>query len=132
MSEILSDDALSELLASSGAHGEYDEALTKFIDSGVKGIKVSLTEGPFAGKKETTVRSGFVNAVNRRGSTKADGSYKMPPLPEGVRVAVIAKNDNVYVVRRDLVQPTPTANATATDGAAAEGATTEQPAGATA
>lgn len=127
MSEILSDDALSELLASSGSHGEYDEALQKFLDAGVKGIKVSLTEGPFAGKKETTVRSGFVNAVGRRGSTKADGSYKQPPLPEGVRIAVIAKNESVYVVRRDLVTPQAAAPAT-TEQAAPTPAATPEPA----
>lgn len=122
MSEILDDAALAELLASSNVHGEYDIALKKFIESGEKGIKVSLTQGPFANKKPGSVKSGFLNAVNRAGSRKADGSYKADPLPEGVVIAVIQKDDNVHVIRRDLVVPGTVQRPTpAVEGAEVEG-----------
>jgi len=111
MSSILNDTELAELLAGSSQHGEYDQALKKFVDSNEKGIEVSLTSGPFTGKKVASVKSGFVNAVGRAGQRKADGTYKAPPLPDGVIVAVIAKNDKVYVIRRDLVVPQPAAPA---------------------
>ena len=105
MSQILDDSALAELLASSSQHGDYDAALKKFVESGEKGIEVSLSTGTFAGRKPASVKSGFVNAINRAGSRKSDGTFKSEPLPEGVAIAVISKNDKVYVIRRDLVVP---------------------------
>jgi hypothetical protein len=106
MSTVLEDSVLEDLLSSSRSHGTYDKALHSFVDSGVKGVQISLTEGTFAGKKYQSVNTGFKSAIERTTATKKDGSPKGTPLPAGVEVAVIAKNDNVYLIRRDLVTVT--------------------------
>lgn len=106
MSEIITDDAvLNELLAGTRPHGEYDEALHKFVDSDTKAIKIDLAGGTFQGRKPNSVKTGFVNALNRTTAKKADGSPRGEPLPEGTQVVVALKNDNVYLIRKDMVGP---------------------------
>lgn len=106
MSEVITDDAvLSELLAGTRPHGEYDEALHKFVDADTKAIKISLESGTFAGRKPNSVKTGFVNALNRTTAKKADGSPRGEPLPEGAAVVVALKNDQVYLIRKDMVNP---------------------------
>jgi hypothetical protein len=106
MSEIITDDALlSELLAGTRPHGEYDEALHKFVDAQEKAIKISLDAGTFQGRKPNSVKTGFTNALNRTTAKKADGSNRGEPLPEGVVIVVALKNDNVYLIRKDMVGP---------------------------
>ena len=91
----LSDDVLAELLAGSRGRGTYDEAAEEFIQSGSKGAEVSLTTGTFAGKKVASVMTGFKSALKRD---------KLPGVAEhGKNVAVIAKNERIFLVRRDLV-----------------------------
>lgn len=108
MSEIITDDAvLNELLAGTRPHGEYDEALHKFVDANEKAIKISLTDGTFTGRKPNSVKTGFVNALNRTTAKKADGTPRGEPLPDGVAVVVALKNDNVYLIRRDMVGAAP-------------------------
>lgn len=93
---VLSDELLAELLSGSRSRGGYDEALKEFIASGNKGIEVSLEAGNFAGKKPASVMTGFKSAAKREGAPA-----------EAKEVAIIAKNDRVFLVRRDLVGGTP-------------------------
>lgn len=92
MANALSAEQISALLSSSKQRGEYDRELKAFMESGEAGIEVSLETGNFAGKKSSSVKTGFTNAAKREGA------------PEGAdQVAVIVNEDHVYLVRRDLV-----------------------------
>lgn len=88
----IDDSMIAALLAGSKQRGAYDTELKAFIESGEKGAMISLSEGTFAGKKSGSVKTGFENARKREGAPE-----------EAKQVRVIVNEDNVYLVRQDLV-----------------------------
>jgi hypothetical protein len=85
MAEALSDDFIAGLLATSRQRGVYDAELKGILESGAKGVKISLTDGAFAGKKATSVKTGFENARKK--------------LAEGKdSVRVVLHEEQVYVI----------------------------------
>lgn len=95
----IGNDQIAELLAKSRQRGQYDEALKNFIKSSEVGIMVSLTEGPFQGKKPASVKTGFVGATRR---PKSDTDATLANGPEAKHVRVIQDDDKVFLVRADL------------------------------
>lgn len=84
MAEELSDAFIADLLAGSRQRGVYDAELKAFVESGTRGIKVSLTEGAFAGKKAGSVKTGFENARKK--------------LENKDSIRVVLHEDQVYVL----------------------------------
>jgi hypothetical protein len=85
----LDQDAISNLLGSVKQRGEYDRQLKSFVEGDEAGIQVSLTEGPFTGKKPNSVKTGFETAKSREGA------------PAGAaNVRVLVHEDNVYLVKQ--------------------------------
>lgn len=84
MAEALTDDFIAGLLAGSRQRGVYDAELKTILESGEKGVKISLTDGPFAGKKAGSVKTGFENARKK--------------LDNQSDVRVVLHEDNVYVI----------------------------------
>jgi hypothetical protein len=91
--ETLNQAEIDELLASSKQRGEYDRQLKAFVESAVAGVQVSLTEGPFQGKKPQTVKTGFDGAIKREGA---------PAGAENVRV--ISHDDKIYLLNQNTEQ----------------------------
>lgn len=84
MAEELSDTFIADLLAGSRQRGVYEAELKSFIESGLRGIKVSLTDGVFAGKKPGSVKTGFENARKK--------------LENKDTIRVVLHEEQVYVV----------------------------------
>lgn len=63
----LTDEQIDELLATTKSKGQYTEVLTQFVESGVRGRKIPLTSGRFAGKASASVKTGFLTAVAKAG-----------------------------------------------------------------
>lgn len=68
--EELSMDEINSLLAEGRTKGDYDEYLVEFLQSGVAGQKVDLSEGKLAGKTFDKVKTGLNNARNRTYTAK--------------------------------------------------------------
>ena len=80
--EVLSRDEANEILSQARTRGLYRELANGFTESGADGMKFSLTEGPFANAKASTVYQGFRNVVD----TDA--------------VRVIQREDSVVLIRK--------------------------------
>ena len=63
----LTDEQIDELLATTKSKGQYTEVLNSFVESGVRGRKIPLTSGRFAGKASASVKTGFLTAVTKAG-----------------------------------------------------------------
>lgn len=108
MSNVLDAATIQELLSKQKSRGDYDAQLRAFLQSGVPGIEVSLTDGIFAGKQPSNVKTGFDNA--RKRSTDAG-----PVHPGGAAVKVIAvketaenANDgHLYLINTGVAAETP-------------------------
>lgn len=96
----LNPEQITALLGKSRSRGEYTTQLRNFIESGMQGAQVSLENGPFAGKKVASVKSGFENA---KSNTKN-------PVEGSEHIAVVVDGDNVFLINKALAQATaPTA-----------------------
>lgn len=84
MANVLSDDFVAELLAGSRQRGVYSAELNTILESGARGVEVSLTDGPFAGKKATSVKTGLENARKK--------------LENKDEIRVIVHDEKVYVI----------------------------------
>jgi hypothetical protein len=84
VAEQLSDDFIAGLLATSRQRGVYDAELKGILESGAKGVKISLTDGAFAGKKPQSVKTGLETARKK--------------LANKDSVRVVLHEDNVYVI----------------------------------
>lgn len=91
----LSDNAIQELLASTKTRGDYDREIGAFIEGGQKGVEVSLDSGTFAGKKATSVKTGFELARKRPATKEAHAEVE--------NVRVINSDNRIYLIRTDLV-----------------------------
>lgn len=95
------DNDLDAILAGARERGKYDIGLIEFLDSGKRGVEVSLAEGPFAGKKPVSVKTGFDGALGRLKEGKLQGaSDEHNSLAE--QVAITSRNDRVFLIRRDV------------------------------
>jgi hypothetical protein len=83
----LDSDALAGILAGSRQRGEYDRQIGKFVESGLQAAEVNLTDGPFAGKKPNSVKTGLEGAIKREGAPE-----------EAKNLRVIVQQDKVYLV----------------------------------
>ena len=92
MADILNDDFVNDLLAGAGAKGQYGIEFNAFVNSGVRGVKVDLETGTFAGKKPTSVRSSFEIARKKYG----EKSEENKAVADAIRV--IAKDEQVYLI----------------------------------
>ncbi len=88
-------DLLSELRAKTRPRGVYEKELGSFIESGLPGVKVSLENGPFTGKKSTSVKSSFNNVITKD-KTKDEGEQRF------ASVVVREDDGNVYLLRTDM------------------------------
>lgn len=88
----LKPDQIQQILTQSRQRGVYDAELAKFLESEEVGVMVDLQNGTFAGKKPQTIKTGFESATKRENA---------PELAKNVAVRVV--NDNVYLIRTDLV-----------------------------
>jgi len=79
----LTDEQIDELLATTKSKGQYLEVLNSFVESGVRGRKIPLDSGRFAGKASASVKTGFLTAVSKAGMSE--------------QVRVIAPKDTGYV-----------------------------------
>jgi hypothetical protein len=93
--EILNDDAIAELLSKTKTRGDYDREIMAFVSGGEKGVEVSLNTGTFAGKKATSVKTGFELARKREATLKEQ--------PDAANVRVINADNRIYLIRTDLV-----------------------------
>lgn len=93
--EALSDNAIQELLAATKTRGDYDREMIAFVDSEEKGVEVSLETGTFAGKKATSVKTGFELSRKREATLKDH--------PDVANVRVINAENRIYLIRTDLV-----------------------------
>ena len=93
MADILSDAEFDALLATP-TRGVAGQELRKFIDSGVKGIRISLTEGEFAGKKAASVKVGLTNALKKFAASSPDNQAVAD------QINVILKDDQVYLLNK--------------------------------
>src|SRR5262245_3688590 len=95
------DNDLDAILAGARERGKYDVGLIAFLDSGKRGVEVSLESGPFAGKKPVSVKTGFDGALTRLKEGKLQGaedSHK--EVAEAI--GVTSRNDRVFLIRRDI------------------------------
>lgn len=96
--EELSQDQIDALLASSKQRGEYDRQLVNFMGNDAPGVQVSLTEGPFQGKKAQSVKTGFDGALTRARGDKGEYSDEQREASKGIRV--IVNDEKVFLVRQ--------------------------------
>lgn len=86
MGTVLTNDQIAELLASSKQRGVYEDVLKATLATGNRGEMVDLENGPLAGKKPQSVKTGLENAKRK--------------LPEDQQAAVriILSEENVFVI----------------------------------
>lgn len=84
----LTEDSLSEILSSARTRGIYQEVANDFLGSDTPGAEISLSDGPFKGKKANTVKQGFSNVA-------AKDDYKN-------RLRVVATEDRVVLINKEL------------------------------
>ena len=79
---------IQQLLSGQKSRGDYDAELRSFLESGSPGIEVSLTEGRFAGKKASQVKTGLDNARKRTN----EGGGLVHKGAENVKVIAVGKD----------------------------------------
>lgn len=92
----LSPDQIAELLKDNRGRGDYGQWLTEFVESGSAGEMVDTESGILAGKTADKVKTGLENAKKAR---DRDGNLK---LPKAQNVLIVKKDDNVFVINRDV------------------------------
>jgi hypothetical protein len=93
----LTPDQISDLLRDQRGRGDYGVFLDNFVESGSAGEEVDLKSGLLAGKTPDKVKTGIGNAVKARDK---DGVLRHP---KAQNVVVIAKDDKVFIINRDVV-----------------------------
>ena len=87
--EALGQDELNQLLAEAQTRGDYRRYMENFINSGDDAWRVSTDEGPFAGKRLASIKSGFETVKNAKNP------------PDGVQnVRVLTHKEQVYLLRQ--------------------------------
>jgi hypothetical protein len=71
---------VTELLGKSRTRGEYAQVLRAFWESDAQGWEIDLENGPLAGKKIQTVKTGFDNARTHKNAPEGaeDGIRVVP------------------------------------------------------
>jgi hypothetical protein len=89
----LTQDQILQLLAAGRQKGVYRERLATFLNGGEAGISVSEVFPDLAGKKTTSLKTGFENVK------------KSKDAPEGSdNVVIRVVEDKVYLINMALVQ----------------------------
>ena len=86
----LTDEQIAEAQSKTRARGVYDDALSQFMASGLRGAGIAPDSGPFEGKTAENIKSGLDNAKKR------------PIAPEGatdVKVVIYEDEDKNKTVR---------------------------------
>lgn len=98
----LDDEALDAAIAGSRQRGVYDEKILTFIDSGKRGVEVSLAEGSaHAAKKAASVKTGYESARERLEAGKVqDATDEQKDAAKSLKV--ILKGERVFLVRSDM------------------------------
>jgi hypothetical protein len=99
MSNVLDAATIQELLSKQKSRGDYDAELRAFLEQGVAGIEISLTEGRFAGKKAGQVKTGLDNArkrTNDAGALVHDGGQNVKVIALGD--AEKGEEEHVYLI----------------------------------
>lgn len=89
----LSNEQILELLASGRQKGVYKERMQQFLTSGEGGISVADTFPDLAGKKSSSIKTGFENV--KKGKDAPEGSDQ---------VVVRSVDDKVYLINMANVQ----------------------------
>lgn len=89
----LSNEQILQLLASGRQKGIYAERFKQFLASGEGGVSVADTFPDLAGKKSTSIKTGFENVKK---------SKDAPEGAENVTVRVV--EDKVYLINMSLVE----------------------------
>lgn len=90
--EELSDEELLDYCRSNKSQGAYDRYLELFLASGMKGVRVDLTQGIMFGTTPRNAYTGFLRRI------------KAGLLPGVEHVEVSMPNGHVILIRRDLVK----------------------------
>jgi hypothetical protein len=98
MSNALTADQITELLASSRSRGEYDQFLKGFMESGDAGTLVDREGGILAGKSEDQAKVGLENA-KKRTNDAGELVHKGANL-----IKVIKKEGQVYIIDTSKVE----------------------------
>jgi hypothetical protein len=94
----VTDDQLTEILAGSRTHGNYDRALEEFISSEKRAVEVPLDDGLFNEKKPSSVKTGFEGAKKRALKEGSGRDEEYQGIASAIQV--VNRNDKIFLVRQ--------------------------------